>query len=109
MPEAQTATIRRLGERKAPPTEPTEGIESPKRAASVPPLRNFENISGGELARWIKITAPWNARIAAAVAVLDRGWGKPTQALDANLSFFDGLTGHDRQALLAVLEAIEGN
>ena len=57
-PEAQTATIRRLAERKTAPAEPTEGIESPKRAASVPPLRNLENISGGELARWIKITTP---------------------------------------------------
>jgi hypothetical protein len=39
--------------------------------------------------------------------VLDRGWGKPTQAIDANVSFFDGLTDHDRQALLAALEAIQ--
>jgi hypothetical protein len=57
-PEAQTAAIRRLAERKTPPAEPTESIESPKRAVSVPPLRNLENISGGELARWIKITTP---------------------------------------------------
>jgi ParB-like chromosome segregation protein Spo0J len=57
-PEAQTATIRRLAERKTPPAEPTEGIATPKPAASVPPLRNLENISGGELARWIKITTP---------------------------------------------------
>jgi hypothetical protein len=53
--------------------------------------------------------APWAAKIAAAIAVLDRGWGKPTQAVDANLSFFDRLSDYDRQALLAVLEAIEGN
>lgn len=26
--------------------------------------------------------APWAARVAAANAILDRGWGKPTQALD---------------------------
>jgi hypothetical protein len=51
--------------------------------------------------------APWSAKITAAIAVLDRGWGKPTQAVDANLSFFDGLTDHDRQALLAALEAIQ--
>jgi hypothetical protein len=31
-PEAQTATIRCLAERKTPPAEPTEGLESPKRA-----------------------------------------------------------------------------
>ena len=54
-------------------------------------------------------TAPWSARIAAAIATLYRGWGKPTQAVDANLSFFDRLSDYDRQALLAVLEAIEGN
>jgi hypothetical protein len=48
----------RLAERKTAPAGPAEGIESPKRAASVPPLRNLENISGGELARWIKITTP---------------------------------------------------
>jgi hypothetical protein len=54
-------------------------------------------------------TAPWSARIAAAIAVLDRGWGKPTQAVHANLSFFDGLSDSDRRALLAVLEALEGN
>ena len=53
--------------------------------------------------------APWSARIAAAIAALDRGWGKPTQALDANLSFFDDLTDHERQALLAVLEAVQVN
>ena len=50
-PEAQTATIRRLAELKAI-------SESPKRAASVPPLRDLVGISGGELARWIKITTP---------------------------------------------------
>ena len=29
------------------------------------------------------------------------------QAVYANLSFFDGLTDHERQALLAVLEAVQ--
>jgi ParB-like chromosome segregation protein Spo0J len=55
-PEAQTATIRRLAEQK---TAPAEAIsESPKRSAPVPPLRDLVGISGGELARWIKITTP---------------------------------------------------
>jgi hypothetical protein len=31
--------------------------------------------------------APWAAKIAAAIAILDRGWGKPTQAFDANEHF----------------------
>jgi hypothetical protein len=55
-PEAQTATIRRLAEQKTAPEEPIS--ESPKRPASVPPLRDLVGISGGELARWIKITTP---------------------------------------------------
>ena len=32
------------------------GSETP--AQSVKPLRNLENISGGELARWVKMTTP---------------------------------------------------
>ena len=56
--EAQAATIRRLAERKTPPAEQTQGIESLKRAASIPPLRNLENIAAGEFARWVKMTTP---------------------------------------------------
>jgi ParB-like chromosome segregation protein Spo0J len=51
-PEAQTATIRRLAERTASTAEPVTPAPTAK------PLRNLENISGGELARWIKITTP---------------------------------------------------
>jgi ParB-like chromosome segregation protein Spo0J len=53
-PEAQAATIRRLAEQKTAPAEPI--TESPKRTASVTPLRDLVGISGRELARWIKIT-----------------------------------------------------
>jgi ParB-like chromosome segregation protein Spo0J len=55
-PEAQAATIRRLAEQKTAPAEPIS--ESPRRSASVAPLRDLVGISGGELARWIKITTP---------------------------------------------------
>jgi ParB-like chromosome segregation protein Spo0J len=51
-PAAQTATIRCLAERKASAAPPA----TPPPMAK--PLRNLENISGGELARWIKITTP---------------------------------------------------
>jgi ParB-like chromosome segregation protein Spo0J len=51
-PEAQTATIRRLAERKASTAEPAAPAPSAK------PLRDLVGISGGELARWIKITTP---------------------------------------------------
>jgi hypothetical protein len=33
--------------------------------------------------------APAAARVGAAVAILDRGWGKPTQAVEANVNIFD--------------------
>jgi ParB-like chromosome segregation protein Spo0J len=52
-PEAQTATIRRLAERKASTAE-TDTPVSPKPAS----LRNLEYISAGELSRWIKETTP---------------------------------------------------
>jgi hypothetical protein len=53
--------------------------------------------------------APWAAKIAAAIAVLDRGWGKPTQAVDAHVSVFDRMTDDEQRALLAALEALKGD
>jgi hypothetical protein len=55
-PEAQAQAIRRLAERRT--ISATDGVDSQKRAVSVPPLRDLVGISGGELARWIKITTP---------------------------------------------------
>jgi ParB-like nuclease family protein len=55
-PEAQTATIRRLAERKTAPAEPLEGVVERPAEPTARPLRNLENLSGGELARWIKQT-----------------------------------------------------
>jgi ParB-like chromosome segregation protein Spo0J len=57
-PEAQTATIRRLAERKTAPAEPLEGVVERPAEPTARPLRNLENLSGGELARWIKQTTP---------------------------------------------------
>jgi ParB-like chromosome segregation protein Spo0J len=51
-PEAQTATIRRLAEPNASTGDPA------RPAPSAKPLRDLVGISGGELARWIKITTP---------------------------------------------------
>jgi hypothetical protein len=50
--------------------------------------------------------APAAARVAAAVAILDRGWGRPTQAVDANVSVLDRMTDDEQRALLAALEAL---
>jgi hypothetical protein len=52
---------------------------------------------------------PGSARIAAAIAILDRGWGKPTQAVEANVSVFDRMTDDEQRVLLAALEALKGD
>jgi hypothetical protein len=42
-------------------------------------------------------SAPWGARIAAANAILDRGWGKPEQTVSANVSVFDQMTDDEQK------------
>jgi hypothetical protein len=51
--------------------------------------------------------APWSAKITAAIAVLDRGWGKPEQTVSANVSVFDEMTDSERKTLLAALAALK--
>jgi hypothetical protein len=41
-----------------------------------------------------------------AIAVLDRGWGKPTQQVAANVSFFDQMSDEEQRIMLAALEAL---
>jgi Family of unknown function (DUF5681) len=50
--------------------------------------------------------APWAPKIAAAIAILDRGWGKPTQPVEANVNIFDQMTDEEQKILLAALAAI---
>jgi hypothetical protein len=51
--------------------------------------------------------APWAAKITAAIAVLDRGWGKPQQTVSANVSILDQMTDDEQKAMLAALEALK--
>lgn len=51
--------------------------------------------------------APHSARVAAASAILDRGYGKPTQTIEANVSILDKLQPTELAALEAALSAIE--
>ncbi len=56
---------------------------------------------------------PWTksdderVRLGAIQAALDRGWGKPTQAIEAEISVYDSLSFADKQALLAALDALD--
>lgn len=54
-------------------------------------------------------TAPAAARVSAACAVLDRGWGKPTQPIAGDDEHgairFNDVTDHDRAKAIAALLA----
>ena len=50
--------------------------------------------------------APWSAKGTAAIAVLDRGRGKPEQTVSANVSVFDQMTYDEQKTMLAGLEAL---
>jgi hypothetical protein len=52
-PEAQTAALRGVAARRAAPEETRHQLN-----LRATPLRNLENVSAGELARWVKITTP---------------------------------------------------
>lgn len=45
-------------------------------------------------------------RVAAAEALLDRGWGKATQHIEANVNVIDQLSHEDKRALLEALDAL---
>jgi hypothetical protein len=49
---------------------------------------------------------PAAARVGAAIAILDRGWGKPMQAVEANVSVFDQMTDDEQKNDAAALEAL---
>jgi hypothetical protein len=51
--------------------------------------------------------APPAARVAAANAILDRGYGKPSQYIETNPSFVERLTEAQRDALIAALETFD--
>jgi hypothetical protein len=51
--------------------------------------------------------APPAARVGAATAILDRGWGKPTQPIEANVNWTDSMSLEEKEALIAMLRAIQ--
>jgi hypothetical protein len=57
-PKAQAAILRDIAERKTLAAEPSTSEIAATPQQTAKPLRDFVGISGGELARWIKITTP---------------------------------------------------
>jgi ParB-like chromosome segregation protein Spo0J len=57
-PKAQAAIIRGIAERKASSAEPSNSETAAPPPQTAKPLRDLVGISGGELARWTKITTP---------------------------------------------------
>ncbi len=53
------------------------------------------------------LKAPHSARVAAANGILDRGYGKATQHIEAEISVYDSLSLAEKEALLAVLESLD--
>jgi hypothetical protein len=50
--------------------------------------------------------SPWPARVAAAQALLDRGWGKPTQHVEVTKSPLDELEPDELSALASAVASL---
>lgn len=50
--------------------------------------------------------APHSAKAVAATALMDRGWGKPTQTIQANISILDRMSYDDRRELESAINGI---
>ena len=53
--------------------------------------------------------APASVRLAASMALHDRGHGKAVQYIEAEINLYDALGLEDRQHLLAALDALDGD
>lgn len=51
--------------------------------------------------------APWAAKVKAAETILDRGWGRPEQTTNLNVSVFDQMTDDEQKILLAALATLK--
>jgi hypothetical protein len=77
----------------------------PKAPKTVAEVRELAREKTGAMIEFLSKTAlnakaPFNARVAAAIEVLNRGWGRPHQSMDLNHGVQDGLA--------AFLEQIDG-
>lgn len=53
--------------------------------------------------------SPPSSRVAAAQALLDRGWGKATQHVEAKVGPLDNLSADEQRHLLEALNALSGD
>jgi hypothetical protein len=81
------------------PKTPTE-IKSLARSHTSSALKTLAAIAKNP-------KAPAAARVSAAVALLDRGWGKAVQHIEAEIGVYDSLSFAEKQALLAALESLD--
>jgi len=79
---------------------PTE-IKSLARLHTETALNTLKSIASSN-------SAADSARVAAAVALLDRGWGKATQYVEAKVGPLDGLSTDDKRNLLEAIETLTG-
>ncbi len=55
------------------------------------------------------LEAPHSARVAASNGILDRGYGKAVQHIEAEISVYDSLSLAEKEALLAILESLDAD
>jgi hypothetical protein len=75
-------------------------IKAAAKEASPEALKALKDVIANE-------KAPAAARVGAAVAILDRGWGKPQQTVEVTQSVFDQMTDDEQKAMLAALAVLK--
>lgn len=85
------------GGRKPIPPE----VKELARAESVNAIRALARVMNAK-------TAPHAAIVAAANSLLDRGYGKPTQHIEAHVDLIDRLSLTEQEALASALAALAG-
>ena len=104
-------TANKAKQRKAPPHawKPGQSGNPSGRPKEVGEIRE---LARQHTAASIKVLAQGlkdengRTRIAAAEVLLDRGWGKATQHIEANVNVIDQLSHEDKRALLEALETL---
>ena len=95
--------------KKGQPKTPGSGRRRKKRNEMTADIKAAFRLHGDECVSAImKLTKSKDERVrlGALQTALDRGFGKPTQHLEAQVSVYDSLGLEEQQALLAALEEI---